>query len=103
LARFVQFYNTPQCSARAYFDNTYGQAANGGVPADISYDAWITWVLENSANKATKLYIGLPGAPGAAGDNGNFYLTPTEAEQLITNFKCKYAANFGGVMLWEAT
>ena len=23
-AVFVQFYNTPQCSARAYFDNTYG-------------------------------------------------------------------------------
>src|ERR1700733_2574964 len=73
LARFVQFYNTPQCSARAYFDNTYGQAANGGVPTDISYDAWITWVLENSANKATKVYIGLPGAPSAANDNGNFY------------------------------
>lgn len=97
----MQFYNTSQCSARAYFDSTYGQAANGGVPTNISYDAWISWIEGNSANAATKVYIGLPAAPGAA--NADDYLNVTEAGQLITNFKCKYPSNFGGVMLWEAT
>lgn len=97
----MQFYNTSQCSARAYFDSTYGQAANGGVPTNISYDAWISWIEGNSANAATKVYIGLPAAPGAG--NADDYLNVTEAGQLITNFKCKYPSNFGGVMLWEAT
>jgi chitinase len=99
---FVQFYNTPICSARAGLDHTYGQTANGGQPTDISFDAWVSWVLSNSANPTAKIYMGLPAAPGAANDAA-MYLDLADAQNLTDKFQSKYPSIFGGVMLWEAT
>jgi chitinase len=96
---FVQFYNTPSCSARAGLDHTYG--AYGGPATDISYDTWVDHVKSKSANPAAKIYLGLPAATAAT--FGSMYLSPDEAQQLIEKFQCKYPEMFGGVMLWEAT
>lgn len=86
---WVQFYNTPYCSARAWVNT------GGG----FSYDGWANFLVGTQSANA-KLYIGLPGSTLAAGDPSN-YLNPTEAGSLLKAFFCH--ANFGGVMLWEAT
>ena len=97
---FVQFYNTPQCSARAFFDHTYG--AYGGPPTDISFDAWVSFLVSNSPNPNVKLYLGLPAAPAIAYD-AKMYLDPIDAKSIIEHFQCKYPKAFGGVMVYEAT
>lgn len=97
---FIQFYNTPQCSARAYFDHTFG--AYGGPPTDISFDAWVEYVLQNSFNPDVKLYLGLP-ADEKAAYNPEHYLTRQEAKKILHHFQCKYPESFSGAMLYEAT
>ncbi|KAL2043023.1 hypothetical protein N7G274_004082 [Stereocaulon virgatum] len=93
---FVQFYNTPECSARAYFDHKYK-----GSNHDISYDGWVDYVQEKSLNKGAKVFLGLPAAKEAS-NNGNEYLSPDEADEIINHFQCKYSDQFGGVMLFDA-
>ncbi len=97
---FIQFYNTPQCSARAYFDHTFG--AYGGPPTDISFDAWVEYVLQYSFNPDVKLYLGLP-ADSKAAYNPEHYLTRQEAKKILHHFQCKYPESFSGAMLYEAT
>ena len=96
---FVQFYNTPECSARAYFDHNYG-----GANVNISYSKWVDFVHNNGANKKTKVYLGLP----ASNDKNNvispeMYLEPNEAKEILQAFQSQYPDDFGGVMLYEAT
>ena len=86
---WVQYYNTPACSARAWTNTGDG----------FSYDAW-TRYLSGTASANAKLYIGLPGSTSAVA-NPPFYLHPAEALRLIKAFFCR--PNFGGVMLWDAT
>ena len=97
---FVQFYNTPQCSARAHLDSTYG--SYGGAPTDISFDAWAAFIVSSSFNPNAKLYLGLPASPDKTYDP-YMYLQPAEASKIITDFQCKYPTIFGGAMLYEAT
>jgi chitinase len=85
---WVQFYNTPSCSARSWVTSGSG----------FSYDAWAKFLV-GTKSAAAKLYIGLPGSTAAA--NSAHYLQPAEAARLLKNFYCH--ANFGGVMLWDAT
>ncbi|KZF20453.1 glycoside hydrolase family 18 protein, partial [Xylona heveae TC161] len=80
---FIQFYNTPVCSARS---------------SNISFLEWVDFVEKYAANKALKIYIGLPAGQDA---NNNFYLTLDEVETLVAAYKDN--ALFGGLMLWEAT
>ncbi|KAI7644380.1 glycoside hydrolase, partial [Hortaea werneckii] len=89
---WIQFYNTPQCSARAGVSNLNGQGSN-----DITFSGW-----ENSPSKNPniKLYLGLPADEAAANDD-SYYLSLSEAQQLLAEFATD--AKFGGVMLWEAT
>lgn len=97
---FIQFYNTPQCSARAFFDHSFG--AYGGPPTDISFDAWVEYVLKFSFNPDVKLFLGLP-ADETAAYNPEHYLTREEAKEILHHFQCKYPENFSGAMLYEAT
>lgn len=94
---FVQFYNTPQCSARAYFDHSYG-----GTDTNISFASWVDFVHDQSYNPNTKVYLGLPASPDAAYDT-EMYLQPDEANELIKALQCEYKHEFGGVMIYEAT
>ncbi|KAK3057439.1 Chitinase 2 [Extremus antarcticus] len=89
---YIQFYNSPQCSARAAI-----QKANGNGANDISY---ATWTAQKSKNPNVKMSIGLPGSKTAAIDP-SYYLTPGEAQTLVTRFYAN--TKFGGLMVWEAT
>ena len=97
---FIQFYNTPQCSARAFFDHTFG--AYGGPPTDISFDAWVEYALKSSFNPDVKLYLGLP-ADKIVAWNPEHYLDRQEAKEILQHFQCKYPESFSGAMLYEAT
>ncbi|KAL9025108.1 MAG: hypothetical protein Q9196_006018 [Gyalolechia fulgens] len=99
---FIQFYNTPQCSARAYFDTNYGR--QGDQPSMISFDAWVGFIRTSAMNKDVKLYIGLPAAPlPQVVYDTNMYIAPDDVVHLIDDYQCKYPQEFGGIMVWEAT
>ena len=89
---FIQFYNTPYCSARTGVDYIHGNTTE-----NISYD---TWADVDFYNPNVKLYIGLPASTTASGMS-NFYLPPADAKTLLSVYVSH--AKFGGVMLWEAT
>ena len=50
---FVQFYNTPQCSARAGYNGLTTSTTN------FTFDDWVNRVLNYGKNKGTKIYLGL--------------------------------------------
>ncbi|KAK3673061.1 Chitinase 2 [Recurvomyces mirabilis] len=89
---FIQFYNTPACSARAGINHLNGQGSD-----DISF---ASWQQSASLNPAVKYYIGLPAAKAASSDD-SYYLTTLEAQKIVKEFA--NTTSFGGVMLWEAT
>ncbi|KAF4865232.1 putative endochitinase [Colletotrichum siamense] len=96
---FVQFYNTPACSAATWTASnpsyTPGQATQ---QAGFTYDTWAQW-LSTTASSAAKLYITLPASPDAASE-GN-YITHEQARNLIDAYYRR--SSFGGVAVWEAT
>lgn len=89
---FIQFYNTPRCSARTGINKAKGIGSN-----DMSFDRWQN--VQASLNPNVRLFVGLPGAPGAA--TSGDYLNPAEAQSIIKRFFGR--SKFGGVMVWEAT
>ncbi|KAH9868708.1 hypothetical protein J1614_007780 [Plenodomus biglobosus] len=96
---FAQFYNTYQCSAaKGYKDLKAGATTKSTT---FTFQAWLDWLATESANKNAKLYLGLPAGPDGLPTHKDHYLNPTQADYLISQYKNK--ANFGGVMLWEAT
>jgi len=93
---WVQYYNTPECSARNWVTANPNYTTTGvEEPSGFSFDAWERFLIGTRSRNA-KLYIGLPGAA-----DSTYYLTPTEASSLIKAYYCK--PNFGGIMIWEAT
>ncbi|GFF97809.1 endochitinase 2 [Aspergillus udagawae] len=88
---WIQYYNTAACSAMSFVDNTLGT---------FNFDAWVT-TLKTTASRNAKLYVGLPASPTAA--NAGYYLTPKQAESLVSTYMRRYPDTFGGIMLWEAT
>jgi chitinase len=99
---WIQFYNTPKCSARTWANGNSG--LNNSNPstktAGFTYDAWVD-TLRGGASENAKLYIGLLGAPSDSPDSGTDFLWPKEVSNLIKTYH--KASSFGGVMLWEAT
>ncbi|PNS15983.1 Chitinase 1 [Sphaceloma murrayae] len=89
---FIQFYNTPICSARAGVNFIEGASS-----IDISYTKWSQVKF---FNKNAKIYIGVPGS-SAASNSLDYYLPPKEADLLINKYYKD--SKFGGIMLWEAT
>ncbi|RMD40040.1 hypothetical protein DV735_g5070, partial [Chaetothyriales sp. CBS 134920] len=91
---WVQYFNTPQCSARNFFDEDEKRSA-------IGFDTWAA-VLEKSANPNVPLFIGLPGSAAAVPSYPDNVLSVSEATELIDTFACS-GSRFGGIMLWDAT
>ncbi len=89
----------PQCSARAYFDHSYG-----GINTNISFASWVDFVQDKSYNPNTRVYLGLPAAPDTnVVYDLEMYLQPNEANEIIKALQCEYKHQFGGVMIYEAT
>ncbi|CAK9134356.1 unnamed protein product [Ilex paraguariensis] len=78
---WVQFYNNPPC-----------QYTSGAV-VNLE-DSWKQWT---SAIPATKIFLGLPAAPDAAG-SGFIPVTDLTSQVLPA---IKNSAKYGGVMLWS--
>ncbi|PKA55765.1 Acidic endochitinase [Apostasia shenzhenica] len=78
---WVQFYNNPPCE--------YSESN----PSSFK-EAWKQWT---DGIRATEIFLGLPGAPDAAGDG--FIL----AKKLISEVlpALKKSSKYGGVMLWS--
>ncbi|KAF6827909.1 putative class III aminotransferase [Colletotrichum plurivorum] len=96
---FVQFYNTPSCSAATWVANNPSYMPGQTFQqAGFTYDTWAQW-LSNTPSRDAKLYITLPASPDAA-IAGN-YITHQQAKNLISAYYCR--PSFGGVAVWEAT
>lgn len=99
-AVFVQFYNTPQCSARRWADANRGYVPGGPVkPADFTYDAWTAFLGATKYSKNARVFLGLPASAAAA--RPGFDLSVKQATDLVNAFYCR--PNFGGVAVWDAT
>ena len=87
-ALFVQFYNNPICDA------LHHKTSEGG----FNFHEWEEVLANSDKNQNTKLYIGLPASPAAAGSG---YLEPCELKELV----CEYekSRHFGGISLWDLT
>ena len=85
---YIQFYDNPSCSA-SRFSNSTGGSFN-----------WNTWdtVLAKGNSSTAKVYAGVISDPANTYD----YLTPTKLKNLILALQT-FQANFGGVMVFEAT
>ncbi|XP_068640898.1 acidic endochitinase-like [Aristolochia californica] len=77
---WVQFYNNPPCQYSADITNLL--------------DAWKQWT---SATPATKIFLGLPAAPAAAGSG--FIPADTLVSQILPAIRG--SNKYGGVMLWS--
>lgn len=100
-ALFIQFYNTPACSARGWV-NANPNYTPGTRPASaggFTFDAWATAVA-GGASSAAKLYIGLPGSADAV-DDVSYYLNQTESQNLVDAYFCN--RQFGGVAIYDAS
>ncbi|KAI1496354.1 carbohydrate-binding module family 18 protein [Biscogniauxia marginata] len=124
---FVQFYNTPECSARRWADANSkssnkprgsSSSSSDPDPAGFTFDAWADFLAgagggssggggsssssSSSSSKArqTRLYIGLSGSASAGAGAGN-NVSPAQARALAAAFYCRPA--FGGVAVWDAT
>ncbi|KAK8856371.1 glycoside hydrolase superfamily [Apiospora arundinis] len=97
---FIQFYNTPQCSARTWANANpnYKPGDTSVTTAGFTYDAWGTW-LASTSSKDARLYIGLPGSAAAANPGND--LSSAQASNIANAYYCR--ANFGGMAVWEAT
>lgn len=78
---WVQFYNNPPC-----------QYSSGAV-VNLE-DAWKQWIADIPN---TKVFLGLPASPQAAGSG--FIPVPDLTSQVLPAIKG--CANYGGVMLWS--
>ncbi|KAI1655346.1 carbohydrate-binding module family 18 protein [Daldinia decipiens] len=96
---FVQYYNTPQCSAASWVAANPKYAPGGAFnTTGFTFDTWTSW-LGGTASKNARLFVGLPGSGSAA--SATSVVTPAQAQSLVDAYFCR--ANFGGVSVWDAT
>ncbi|KAF9952182.1 Chitinase 1 [Mortierella alpina] len=107
-----QYYITgaPQCPmpdrwlepmmASSWFDMLFVQFYNNHCGADrdsFNFATWNEWAVSTSINKSVKIYLGVPGGPGAAGSN---VLSANQLVEIISQVQSY--SSFGGVMMWDA-
>ena len=88
---WIQFFNTPGCSARDFITQK---------PSHFAFDDWVS-SIRSGGNPNAKVFFGLPAGPTAV-VNPTFYLNLVEVTEVVNAFQAKYPQEFGGVMLWEA-
>ncbi|KAI8954807.1 glycoside hydrolase superfamily [Xylaria longipes] len=96
---FVQFYNTPACSARGWITGNPKYVPGGGFNVSgFTFDSWVTW-LSKTYSKGAPIFITLPGSNPAA--SAGAYITVAQTQLLTSAFYCR--ANFAGIGVWDAT
>ncbi|KAI0023774.1 hypothetical protein F4780DRAFT_22021 [Xylariomycetidae sp. FL0641] len=95
---FVQFYNTPQCSARRRARIRATCLATGLTPRFFTFDAWANF-LAGSHSRNTRIYVGLPGGSDAA--HPGFEVSVPETQSLAAVYFCRSV--LGSVVIWEVT
>jgi hypothetical protein len=98
---FIQAYNTPVCSAREWVNSNPNFGTTGVEQCSGLRENWnlLKEALIGTPSAAARLYIGLP-ASTLGSNNPQYYLQPSEVQDLVTAFKCD--ESFGGLMLWNA-
>ncbi|XXH06046.1 hypothetical protein Hte_012491 [Hypoxylon texense] len=96
---FVQYYNTPQCSAASWASaNANYQAGGAATTGGFTYDTWTSW-LSGTPSRNARLFLGLLGS-GQAGSAASLVSVP-QAQNLVDAYYCR--GNFGGVSVWDST
>lgn len=98
---FLQFYNTPACSARGWISKNanYVPGAATFDKAGFTFDDWATWINNTTYSQGAKLFLTLPGANAAA--NTGAYITVAQTKQLASAYYCR--DSFAGIGVWDAT
>lgn len=81
-----------------YYNNFCG-VINFANPNAWNYPTWDNWAKTISLNKNVKLFIGVPGGPGAA--NGGQYVDASGLAPIIQY--AKGFDTFAGIMMWDAS
>lgn len=87
-AIWVQFYNN-YCGVQSFTSGTDTQN-------NFNFDTWDNWAKTESKNPDVKVFIGIPGAPSAAGSG---YVTAAALAPIVSY--AKNYSSFGGVMMWD--
>jgi chitinase len=86
-AIWVQFYNN-YCGINSYISGS-------SIQNNFNFATWDNWAKTVSRNKAVKIFLGIPGAPTAAG-SGSYQPASTVANIITYS---KRFSSFGGVMI----
>ncbi|KAI1192933.1 glycoside hydrolase superfamily [Nemania serpens] len=97
---FVQFYNTPQCSARGWIAGNAKYVPGGSFnTSGLTFDAWASWLQTTPYSKAAPIFIGLPGS-NSAGIPGA-YISVAQTKLIASAYYCR--SSFAGIAVWDAT
>jgi chitinase len=99
---WIQFYDNPTCSARAWANaNADYAVSKQEVASGFNYNEWKS-IVNSGASAGAQMYIGLEAQiAGCTAATYGDYINATEANNLISAYQTDSA--FGGVMIWEAT
>ncbi|KAI1324921.1 glycoside hydrolase family 18 protein [Xylariaceae sp. FL0255] len=97
---FVQFYNTPQCSARNWVNSNPNYVPGGATNSSgFTFTSWVSFLAATTYSKTAPILITLPGSNAAA--SAGAYITVAQTQQLANAYYCN--ARFGGIGVWDAT
>ncbi|GME81741.1 unnamed protein product [Ambrosiozyma monospora] len=87
--------------ARAYVDYAFVQFYNNpcAVSATFNWDTWANYA-KTAPNKNIKIFLGLPGSTAAATTG---FVDLTTITNTVNGPIAANNANFGGIMLWDAS
>ncbi|KAI1817156.1 glycoside hydrolase family 18 protein [Poronia punctata] len=100
---FVQYYNTPKCSARGWITANPNYVPGGTFKQtsgtwSFTFDSWVTW-LSSTVSKGAPIFLTLPGANPAASSGA--YITVAQTKNIANAYYCR--ASFAGIGVWDAT
>ncbi|KAH7132914.1 glycoside hydrolase superfamily [Dactylonectria macrodidyma] len=84
----IQFYNN-YCGVDSF-------ALGSATQTSFNIDVWDSWARNRSPKSNTKVMLGIPAAPGAAGRG---FIEGAQLKEVIRF--CRRFPNFGGVMMWD--
>ena len=97
---FVQYYNTPYCSARTWADANSNFSSTGvEAKSRFGYSDWEQFIV-GTASEDAEFYIGLMGSEKAGGQERGLLSLQETANIVKAHMHRK---NFGGIMMWDAT